>query len=124
MEDERAWFISQFRKVFDLARCHPVHLRSMEVRWEGSSTKMELDAPRPNENRASFSRWEKRSVISHHFTKLIVYHSYGKAFCIKTVVYGFFAQSILFKTLENPRGMGEKAQFDIYGDTFYFKDQS
>ena len=45
MEDERAWFISQIRKVVDLARCHPVHLRSMEVRGEGSSTKMELDAP-------------------------------------------------------------------------------
>ena len=61
MEDERAWFLSQFRKVVDLARCHPVHLRSMEVRWEGSSTKMELDAPRPNENRAIFLAGENEA---------------------------------------------------------------
>jgi len=36
----------------------------------GSSTKMEQDAPEPDGDRASFSRWEKRSVISNHFTEL------------------------------------------------------
>jgi len=42
LEDERAWFIS----------------RKEDESEDG--------------DRASFSRWEKRSVISNHFTKLIL----------------------------------------------------
>ena len=43
MEDERAWFISR----------------------EGDESE--------ERNRASFSRWEKLRVISHHFTELLLH---------------------------------------------------
>ena len=44
----------------------------MAVRGVGSSTKMELDVPRPNENRMNFPRWGMRNVVSFHFTELVI----------------------------------------------------